>query len=81
MVSTMVKPCVAVVVVVTMCRDRNIDDCVSDTGNSKEDKVRVLPTGFEHMTLGLLVQMLYHRSTRDSMKLCNYKSPLKYLVH
>ena len=55
MVSTiMVKPCVAVVVVVTVCRDRNIDGCVS------EEKVRVLPTGVEHMTLGLLVQMLYH---------------------
>ena len=34
MVSTMVKPCVAFVVVVTMCRDRNIDGCFSERRKS-----------------------------------------------
>ena len=51
----MVKTCVAVVVVVTMCRDRK-----QMAVSVKEEKVQVLPTGVEHMTLGLLVQMLYH---------------------
>lgn len=51
----MVKTCVAVVVVVTMCRDRK-----QMAVSVKEEKVRVLLTGVEHMTLGLLVQMLYH---------------------